>query len=323
MTCVWTTGVEVPAGRTVESLQEFNTNGVTISGGPLTVTGNAGAAPDTVGLFLGGTSAGVAGGLLNTSASNLLTVAGTAVGAATGGSEEAYVNGPLVRTLPASLVSGSTYLFPIGKSNYKAFELVNPTTNAGGTVTIQAETFDADSGGTAGTGLDAINHNRYWYAQITNGVANFTDSGVRVTELNSTNNALGQSSSQGGSYASIGGTLAPATVQSTGSVGSLGYFALGRVATTPTFPGGTYTIGATGNYLTLTAAMADLSGKLITGPITYLLEGDYNSVGETFPIIVPANGGSTKPSCRGRTPATAPARRSARRSAGSTPTSTA
>ena len=57
-----TTGVEVPASRTVDSLQDFNTNGITIAGGPLTVTGNAGAAPDTVGLFLGGTSAGTAGG---------------------------------------------------------------------------------------------------------------------------------------------------------------------------------------------------------------------------------------------------------------------
>ena len=39
-------------------------------------------------------------------------------------------------------------------------------------------------------------------------------------------------------------------------------------ATTPTYPGGTYTVGATGNYTTLTAAVADLTGKLITGPIT-------------------------------------------------------
>ena len=29
------------------------------------------------------------------------------------------------------LVAGSTYLFPVGKSTYKAFELVNPTTTAG------------------------------------------------------------------------------------------------------------------------------------------------------------------------------------------------
>ena len=288
-----TTGVEVPASRTVESVQDFNTNGITIAGGPLTVTGNAGASPDTVGLFLGGTAAGTAGGPVNTSPSNLLTVAGTGVAALAGGSENAYVNGPLARILPASLAGTLTYLFPVGKSSYKAIELVNPTTAVGGTVTVQAEAFDADSGGTAGTGLDAINHNRYWYAQITSGAANFTSSSVRVTELNSANNALGQSAALNGAYDSIGGTLLPATVQSAAPTTSLGYFAVGRVATTPTFPGGTYTVGATGNYTTLTAAMADLSGRLITGPITYALQADYSSAAETFPIVVPANGGSS------------------------------
>ena len=288
-----TTGVEVPASRTVESVQDFNTNGITIAGGPLTVTGNAGASPDTVGLFLGGTAAGTAGGPVNTSPSNLLTVAGTGVAALAGGSENAYVNGPLARMLPASLAGTLTYPFPVGKAGYKAIELVNPTTAVGGTVTVQAEAFDADSGGTAGAGLDAINHNRYWYAQITSGAANFTNSSVRVTELNSANNALGQSAALNGAYDSIGGTLLPATVQSAAPTTSLGYFAVGRVATTPTFPGGTYTVGATGNYTTLTAAMADLTGKLITGPITYALQADYSSAAETFPIVVPANGGSS------------------------------
>ena len=51
--------------------------------------------------------------------------------------------GPLVRTLPANLVTGSTYTFPVGKGSFKMLELVNPTTNAGGTVTIEAEVFDA------------------------------------------------------------------------------------------------------------------------------------------------------------------------------------
>ena len=287
-----TTGAEVPASRTAESLQLFNTNGLTISGGPLTLTGNGGAAPDTIGLFLGGTSAGVAGGPLNTSAANLVTVAGTSnTGALLGGSENAYVNGPIARVLPGGLTGTLTYVFPTGKSTYKGFELVNPTTG-GGSVTVQAEVFDVDSTGIAGGGLDDINHNRYWNATITAGGGNFTSSSVRVTELNSTGNALGQSATQNGAYGSIGGTLLPATVQSSATVTSLGYFVIGRLTGTPTFPGGTYTIGAAGNYTTLTAAMADLSGKIITGPILYSLRADYSSSGETFPIVVPANGGS-------------------------------
>ena len=287
-----TTGVEIPASRTALSLQEFNTNGVTLAGGPLSLTGNGGAAPNTIGLLLGGTTAGVAGGPLNTSAANLITVASTVTGALLGGSENSYVNGPLARTLPASLVSGSTYLFPVGKSTYKAFELVNPTTNAGGTVTVQAESFDADSGGTGGAGLDDINHNRYWNSQITAGAANFTNTTVRVTELNSTGNALGQSATQGGAYASVGGTLAAATVQSA-AVTSLGFFAVGRLTGTTTFPGGTFTVGTGGTYTTLTAAMADLTGKIITGPLVYNLLATYSSGGEVFPIVVPRNGGSS------------------------------
>ena len=287
-----TTSVEVPSGRTAESIQVFNTNGVTIAGGPITVTGNGAAAPDAPGLFLGGTTADVAGGPLNTSSANLVTVAGTATAAIAGGSENSYVNGPLARVLPGGLSTGSIYLLPIGKSVYKALELVNPTTS-GGTVTVQAEVFDTGSGGTVGSGLDAINNNRYWNAQLTGGSVNFTGSDVRVTELNSTGNALGRSSTQTGSYASIGGTLLPATVQSTTHPTALGFFAVGRVTGTPTFPGGTYTVCPSGcNYATLTAAMGDLSGKIIIGPVLYSLTSTYDSSTETLPIVVPANGGS-------------------------------
>src|SRR5206468_3300648 len=233
----------------------------------------------------------MAGGPLNTSAANLVTVAGTATAALAGGSENSYVNGPIARVLPASAPAG-IWLFPIGKGTYKALELVNPTIGAG-TVTVQAEVFDTGSGGTAGAGLDAINNNRYWNAQITAGSVNFTNATVRVTELNSTGNALGRSSTQTGAYASVGGTLLPATVASASSITSLGFFAVGRLSGTPTFPGGTYTVCPAGcNYATLTAAMADLSGKIIIGPIVYSLTSTYNSSGETFPIVVPANGGS-------------------------------
>src|SRR5439155_3083401 len=157
----------------------------------------------------------------------------------------------------------------------------------------QAKVFDANSPGVAGAGLDAINNNRYWNTQITSGGANFTNSSVRITELNSTGNALGQSGTQNGAYASVGGTLLPATVQSSAPVTSLGYFAVGRLTGTTTFPGGTYTVCPAGcNYATLTAAMADLSGKIITGPILYSLTSTYDASAETFPIVVPANGGS-------------------------------
>src|SRR5205085_6834696 len=45
-------------------------------------------------------------------------------------------------------------------------------------------------------------------------------------------------------------------------------------------------------YATLTAAMAALNNTIITGPILFSLTSTYSSAGETFPIVVPANGGS-------------------------------
>lgn len=91
-----TTGPEIPATRTVASIQVFNPTGTTLAGGPLTATNAASA------LILGA-------GTLTTSASNLLTLTGTAVGAVSGGSAATWVNGPLERTLPASLATAATY----------------------------------------------------------------------------------------------------------------------------------------------------------------------------------------------------------------------
>ncbi|MBK9420481.1 MAG: hypothetical protein IPN44_05445 [Flavobacteriales bacterium] len=144
-------------------------------------------------------------GKLNTS--GLLTLNNTAVGAVSGGSATAHVNGPLARTLPASLVSGSTYVFPIGKGTNNFFELVNPTTNAGGTVVVQAEVFDANSGGTAGANMGALNTDRFWAASITSAIGNFTNSNLRLRDPSVTSlSAIAASTTQGGSYDLQGGT---------------------------------------------------------------------------------------------------------------------
>src|SRR5689334_25391245 len=107
-------------------------------------------------------------------------------------------------------------------------ELVNPTTNAGGTVTVQTEVFDTDSGGSGGSGLVDIFHNRYWSAAITAGAANFTNTMVRLTEqVTSGINAIGQSATQAGAYDSIGGSVTQPTITSTTVITSLGFFAIG------------------------------------------------------------------------------------------------
>ena len=146
------------------------------------------------------------------------------------------MNGPLVRSIYASLVAGSTYVFPIGKSVYTPYELVDPTTNAGGTVTINAEVFDASTGGTPGVGLSSLFTNRYWNATITNGGANFTNTTVRVTDPAVTlggGNRLTQSNTLTGTYANIGGNVLSAqTIASSSAVTSLGFLAIGLTSST-------------------------------------------------------------------------------------------
>lgn len=210
-----TTGFEVPASRSVGSVTISNTNNVTVAGG---------------GLSIAGTLTLTAGNLITTS-SNLATVTNTATTGVSGGSSTSYVNGPLARALPASLATGSTYTFPIGKSGYNPFELVNPTTGAGGTVTMQAEVFDANSGGTPGAGLSSINTNRYWQASITSGAANFTNTTVKLTDSSvTTTSRVGQSATQTGAYSNIGGTVSSSTVTSN-AITSLGYFVVGAALT--------------------------------------------------------------------------------------------
>ncbi|WP_177729850.1 T9SS type A sorting domain-containing protein [Flavobacterium inviolabile] len=68
-------------------------------------------------------------------------------------------------------------------------------------------------------------------------------------------------------------------------------------ATPPTTPftyniysplSGVYTVGASGNYATLTAAVADYNSKCLSGPVTFSLT-DATYTGETYPITINSN----------------------------------
>ncbi|NHM07663.1 hypothetical protein G4D82_10550 [Flavobacterium sp. CYK-4] len=192
-----TTGFEIPTSRALGFLTQTNSNGLTIAGGNLsatTLTFNA-----------------LSGGNINTDSSNVLTVTGTTTGSIVRTLATAYVNGPLALTLPASLVTGSTYTFPIGKSALNTFSLVNPTTNAGGTVTVQAEAFDGNAGGTPGLNISAISSTKYWAASITNGSANFTDTLIRLNDDPTGRDAIAASTTVNGAYDIQGGVTVTTT----------------------------------------------------------------------------------------------------------------
>jgi len=144
----------------------------------------------------------------------VLSLLNTAVGGVSGGSAASFVKGVITRDLPASLVTGSTYIFPVGKSGYNPFALVNPTTNAGGTVTVQAEVFDANCNGTAGSLIGTLHTNRYWAASITNGIGNFTNSLIQLNDSTLGADAVAASTTLTGTYDIVGGTAITATATS-------------------------------------------------------------------------------------------------------------
>lgn len=63
-------------------------------------------------------------------------------------------------------------------------------------------------------------------------------------------------------------------------------------STNPGLLCGTYTVGPTGAYTSLTAAFADLALNSLSCPVNFELQAAYNSSVETFPLNVPFFGGS-------------------------------
>lgn len=267
--------------------QTMTTTEFPATSGPvsLTINNTATTPNNTVTMGFARSLAGSTGVLTLTSGllvngSNTLTITNTATGGISGGSATTYVQGAIIRTLPASLATGSTYNFPVGKSGYNNFELVNPTTNAGGTVTVSAEAFDANCGGTAGTLMGSINTSRYWAASITGGSANFTNTFVRLNDTRGTQDAIAASSTLTGAYAQQGGVVATTTSTSILTTAPAqtaipGYYVMGNLAAASF---GTVTITPTGNQCTnvarnISAVVTPGGAAVSTVTLSYQVNG--------------------------------------------------
>jgi hypothetical protein len=271
-----TTGIEIPVSRTMRNLVINNTNGVVLSGGALSLE---------VGGVLTLTS-----GKLTTTAVNIINVTDSITGSVSGGSATAYVNGPMTRQLPAALYNQRTYNFPVGKATYKLFELINPGTNSGGTVTVGVEAFDANSGGTAGLNMTSVDTTQYWRVQLVAGSSNMDSANMRVTSsgLNGLSR-LSYASTVNGAYDKISGIPSSATqirTAATRLTGAAieGFYGLG---TEVVGLSGTYLVGASQtapNYTNLTSVVADLNSKQVQGNVVFELQADYNATTETFPL---------------------------------------
>ncbi len=229
-----TSGYEIPASRTVTNVTINNTNGVTLSGGDLTIgTASAGTLTLTA-------------GILNTGGSTVyLPNTGTSI---SGGSATSYVNGKLVRTFPASRTATGTYttatLYPVGNGTAYMPLYIDPTTGAGGTVSVSGQAFLTNSG-TMGPGVTSLSQPR-WEALITAGSSNFTSSFLRIGEIGIiSSNQILQAATAAGEYGAIPSTSTyatgtPPTLTTTGTqipaASYYGYFAYGDLTacTAPT-----------------------------------------------------------------------------------------
>jgi hypothetical protein len=207
-----------------------------------------------------------------------------------------WVSGPLAITLPASLVTGSTYSIPVGKSIYNAYDLVNPTTNAGGTVVLQAEAFDANAGGTAGVNMSALNTNKYWAASINSGAGNFTNTFIKLTDQTSgaivSSSAIATSATQTGSYDLVGGTSptvvvgTSVTTTTTASTTISGFYILGLKSVNMAYVSSTTTQAVTSAIIKPATNQQIIGVQIVTlgnaNPLT-LTGMTFNTTGCTAP----------------------------------------
>ena len=223
-------------------------------------------------------------GVVNTTTSNLLTVTNTAAAGVAGGGTAAYVNGPLARNFTTS--STGANLFPVGASIYNLFQLNNPVVSSG-TVTVTAQVFDANAGGSPGAGMSTLNTNRYWQVGVT---GTGTLASVGSVALNETSpalvngtSAISQALTVNGSYKYKGGTVSGSAITSTSAITpSLGYFVIGTKGTN--LCPGPYTIGPTGDFLTLSDVATLMNGVTMSCNLLFELQPTYTSTSEVYPI---------------------------------------
>lgn len=202
-----TTGAELPATIT----------------GMLTVANSSGI---TLGTPLSAGKLTLSAGTLFTSSTNIFTLTGTTPAdlVYTAG----QVNGPLQRRLPALLSSGTTWLFPLGKSAYRPLELVDPVTGAGSAVLIRGEVFDEGTGGTPGPSMVTLSGTRYWQLTAESGGSNLTSLAVRITEEGLTSNSgIAKSEVKNGIYDLVSLAGPSGNTLITGTLTGLSYFTTG------------------------------------------------------------------------------------------------
>jgi len=229
----------------------------------------------------------------NPSPNGLLTVYGTATTNLAGGSSSNYVQGALRRAIP-NTANSDDYLFPIGKSNYRLWELIGLKTSGSGDGFITSEFFPTTAEpATGGNGMaDPLESNDvHW--KINNDLSSVNIDHVASVRVTYTIGApppvltLAQSNTGlNGTYDAIGRLITATTLQSEEyksdayATNAETYLCIGAVEPLE----GTYTVGNSGDYLNLTEVAAELRIKYVNDWVVFEMLPDYDDATETFPV---------------------------------------
>lgn len=166
-------------------------------------------------------------GIITTATDKLLSISNTSPSAISGGSASSFVNGPLLRSLPANQSGSSVYSYPVGAgTTYLPFELVNPTTGNGSS-SIQVQAFASAPGGSADASLVSVANTEYW-SVTKNGF--FTNASVSISRPGALLplDAIAGSTAQDGTYINLNGTIGSTSITESDAIGSNAFFQFGR-----------------------------------------------------------------------------------------------
>jgi hypothetical protein len=238
-------------------------------------------------------------GRMTTTDVNALTILGNQAGNVAR-NNTGYINGPITRTI--GIGATGTFLFPLGAAavGNLGVEVINPVVT-GADITLTAIARSLPTGGSAGTGLTALTNTRYWAFAPVGGVGTLASvKNIRISE--STAATLGGTSKKIGfttlnaanAYNSIGGQLDSANVSiisslaipAFGTISDSTFLVFGNGTASGTFTGGTFTVGPTGNYFSLTQAIATMNENTsLSAPVVLEFQSTYSPSVETYPIV--------------------------------------
>ncbi|AMS25804.1 hypothetical protein AEM51_01065 [Bacteroidetes bacterium UKL13-3] len=240
-------------------------------------------------------------GRLTTTAINSLTILGTQA-SNVARTSTGYIDGPFTRTIGVG--AAGSFMFPlgVGATGNLGMDIINPVVT-GSPVTLTAIARSLATGGSAGTGLTALTNTRYWAITPVSGGTLTSVGNIRLFE--STATTLGNTSKKIGfsigatasTYNSIGGQLDSAnvnilsslTVPAFGTGSDSTFLVLGNGTASGVFTGGTYTVGPTGTYSSLTAAIAAINERTsLSSPVVLEFQATYNPNVEAYPIVLRA-----------------------------------